>query len=202
MLKSKSKKNKFILNGKNGKSALRFLNDITDILDKYNIKYWLDYGTLIGIMREGRLLPWDDDIDISIFEEDSELMVNKVLPEIEKIFCCIQTRHVKEDLYPLKKGMISIFKVRNKKFKFFRGNVRLDIAVMYKYDENVYSVSFDKLHKIPQELIREFDIIEFNGKSYRVPEEYDAYLTYCYGDWKQVNKSYNSETDHTRSLVI
>lgn len=201
MSKFKSEKNKFILNGNNGKSALKFLNDITDILDKFNIKYWLDYGTLIGIMREERLLPWDDDIDISIFEEDCELMVNKVLPEIQKIFCCIQTRHLKEDLYPLKKDTINVFKVRNKKFKFFRGNVRLDIAVMYKHEENIYSVSFDKLHRLPQKLLREFDLIEFNGKSHRIPKEYDAYLTYCYGNWKTIDKSYNSDTDHTRTLV-
>ena len=30
----------------------------------------MDYGTLLGIYRDNSLLPWDSDIDISIFQSD------------------------------------------------------------------------------------------------------------------------------------
>ncbi|MEE9465867.1 MAG: LicD family protein, partial [Candidatus Neomarinimicrobiota bacterium] len=42
----------------------------TGILDRLRIPYGLDAGTLLGIIRENRLLPWDNDIDLYAFWED------------------------------------------------------------------------------------------------------------------------------------
>lgn len=54
------------LEGKNKVIAERMLKNIAAILDQCKIDYWLEGGTLLGIIRENRLLPWDNDIDISI----------------------------------------------------------------------------------------------------------------------------------------
>ena len=43
-----------------------------EILEKAQIKYWGAAGTLLGIMRHGGIIPWDDDIDIGIMEEDQK----------------------------------------------------------------------------------------------------------------------------------
>ncbi len=39
-----------------------------DILKKNNVDYWVCHGTLLGIIRDGQLLSWDNDIDIGILE--------------------------------------------------------------------------------------------------------------------------------------
>ena len=36
------------------------------LLKVRNINYWLDCGTLLGIIRDQKLLPWDKDLDISV----------------------------------------------------------------------------------------------------------------------------------------
>lgn len=46
------------------------LKTITDLLDKEGIIYWIDGGTILGSVRHGKLVPWDDDIDICILSDD------------------------------------------------------------------------------------------------------------------------------------
>jgi len=201
MAKFKAKKNKYILNGKNGKIALKLLNDITNILDEHKVKYWLDFGTLLGVVRENRILPWDDDIDISIFEEDEKVMLEKVLPAIKNAKYRAYTRRLKENVGPLKEGNIRSFKIRNNRFFFFRGYVKLDIFIMYKHQESLYWYELGEPHALPQNLVSEFKMIDFNGKKYRIPKDYDTYLTHHYGDWKTPNPDYNSSIDNGRTLA-
>jgi phosphorylcholine metabolism protein LicD len=47
-------------------------NKIHNILTENNIKYFIIAGTLLGTVREKEMIPWDDDIDIGIVEEDLE----------------------------------------------------------------------------------------------------------------------------------
>jgi hypothetical protein len=43
---------------------------VVKILNDNNINYWLCHGTLLGIIRENRLLPWDHDIDFAIWDDE------------------------------------------------------------------------------------------------------------------------------------
>lgn len=51
---------------------------VTDILDSNGVEYWLDYGTLLGAVRSGHAIPWDDDADISIYERDIEKVISLI----------------------------------------------------------------------------------------------------------------------------
>lgn len=52
-----------------------FLRRVTMILEQHEIPYWINFGTLLGAVRHGGFIPWDDDLDISILRSDRQRML-------------------------------------------------------------------------------------------------------------------------------
>ena len=52
--------------------ASHVLRETVKVLEKHNLKYIMFYGSLLGTVRHGGFIPWDDDLDIAMPRADFE----------------------------------------------------------------------------------------------------------------------------------
>lgn len=46
------------------------MEEFDRVCQKHNLTWFADYGTLLGAVRHQGFIPWDDDIDVSMFRDD------------------------------------------------------------------------------------------------------------------------------------
>jgi len=60
----------------------KLLSDIKNICNANNLKYWLDFGTLLGAIRHQGFIPYDSDIDICMLRND----YLKIIPLLKEFY--------------------------------------------------------------------------------------------------------------------
>ncbi|WP_395477415.1 LicD family protein [Rickettsia endosymbiont of Pantilius tunicatus] len=101
-------------------SLYQIMKDTHELLTKHNINYWIDGGTLLGAVRHQGIIPYDDDLDIGIIQED-EIRLQQIFPEFQKLGYSIS-----HDLaYKIcQKGCIDIFTFQKEQNKFIHANLK------------------------------------------------------------------------------
>ncbi|MBQ5399582.1 MAG: LicD family protein [Ruminococcus sp.] len=72
------------------KYLFNLLSEIDDICKKYDIEYFVDFGSTLGAIRHEGFIPWDDDIDINMTEENYYKWVESCKKELDpkkRVYC-------------------------------------------------------------------------------------------------------------------
>ena len=65
-------------------AELEILVEIDKICEKHKLRYFIDYGNLLGAIRHKGFIPWDDDIDIMMMRKDYEIFAEVANAELPK----------------------------------------------------------------------------------------------------------------------
>jgi len=63
---------------------IQLLKDVKEVLDRNNITFFPTGGTLLGFIREQRIMPWDADMDFGIWHTDYDKLFN-IRKEFEEL---------------------------------------------------------------------------------------------------------------------
>jgi len=161
--------------------AARALLDAKNSLDSHQIPFFLISGTLLGVIREDKLLEHDYDIDIGIDETVS----------YEKITSAFLSTGLFE---PEENNFQNYF------FSFTHLNgTKIDIFIHYKINEKYRHrtsyVAWDNTH---------FDLkpYTFLNQEFLIPKDPEKYLEENYGNWQTPVPNYNTLLDTPNLLQI
>lgn len=65
-------------------AEFKVLSEIDRICKKHKIQYFISAGTLLGAVREGNFIPWDDDLDVIMLRDDYQKFAQVAVEELPK----------------------------------------------------------------------------------------------------------------------
>lgn len=160
--------------------AEKALIDLNSALGKNNIEFFLISGTLLGVVRDAKLLEHDYDIDIGIDQRFSKDIIIKSIAESTSFY--------------LLENSNSDYLIC---FNHING-VKIDIFIHY-LEDNLYKHQSSNAIWInsPFSLKK----INFLENDFLIPKNENKYLIENYGDWKNPVYNYNSFID-TPNIII
>jgi len=188
------------------------MKKINSIFKKHNIRLWLNWGTLLGAVRDKKLI--DDDIDLSTIDlnhSSNKKDRDKILKALKKDYI-IEEHHlgfnVSKDKFRAGIGFYKIGKIPDKPNVLYQENIpvlyqnkffakKFYYGFMRNNPTNFKYLFFKMLggcyitHLVPSDMICPLKEITFYDNTFNIPYDSECYLEYLYGkDWRIPNPNF------------
>jgi len=189
------------------RKLVTFGQNITKILDEMGLDWWIDGGTLLGYERDGQILPWEHDFDISIAVPDNR-NPNDLMTCLEKTIkkklnvtitslqdagymCCLWM--------PDKRGF--------GKFEIARaiGYINVDLVLFFKKGDimnRLTEKSANKDGSYPTDFIYPLKKVRFAGGTFFVPNRGWEYTERNYPGFEKVDYLFVGEDVRRARQVV
>lgn len=181
------------------KNGLKTITEMGKVLEEAGCNYFVDFGTLLGIVREGQLISHDLDMDIGVILDQEQKMEN--IRELLETNGFIRTEYftyldkIVEESYVKNKVKIDIF------------YYELEDEQMYCYfsfrdESTVYQNDFEyTASKLYFSRVTEVEHLSTETFAVVIPKNSEKVLEEKYGkNWRVPDKNYSHEDD--KNLVL
>lgn len=154
------------------------LKDFDRVCGKYNLKYYLICGSLLGAVRHHDLIPWDDDVDVAMPRKDFDLLLKYAKAEwgensdIQFVNYNQMGNHTFLDymtriIYMKEEIPVGVFrKIRGKGREDIDNHMPMDIYVLDNASDNL------KKHKLQTQIIQGLYGLAMGHRAYINHQEY------------------------------
>jgi phosphorylcholine metabolism protein LicD len=164
-----------------GLPALKILQEGCQQLCDKQIHHWISSGTLIGLYRDKKLIPFDTDLDVNVLMDVKHPVTIKLkgFKPVRSMFyddLPMQTAYIKEKV---------IFDI----YYFYTG-IQRGKAINYN-DHGII--------KKPMKFIEKLSTLEHENVCYPIPNHVEQFLKWRYGNWKipRINKQpWQQDAEH------
>ncbi len=154
------------------------LTDFDRVCQKYGLHYYLICGSLLGAVRHGDLIPWDDDVDIAMPRKDFDILLKHVNEEwgADKDIMFLNYNqmgghafldYMTRIVYMKEEIPVNIFrKIKGKGRADIDNHLPMDIYVLDNASDN------ETFHNMQTQLIRGLYGLAMGHRAYINPEDY------------------------------
>ena len=180
--------------------GMSIISQICSEVNKKNADVFVDYGTLLGIVRDNKLLGWDHDVDFGVHITESFGWL-----EIESIMHKIGFSKVRQFVY---RGEITeqTYKSKDLFIDFFRHYENAGNSISFVYDKKSNKIyptenSWDVMEfRTPS--VETITTIKISDYTINIPCNYEEYLLSIYGDnWRTPDPNWKTGSGPATSFL-
>jgi lipopolysaccharide cholinephosphotransferase len=179
-----------VVDGRRQRTLRRVLADVCRVFAAHGIDYWCDFGTLLGIYRDGDIIRGDKDADLSIEATET--------PRIMALAGAL--RAMGYDLTDRGGRARKLLRIYDRRTRYY-----VDIYPYERIGANLRSVLASPAEDIPLALVARRASVPFLGTTIVVPEDVPAVLRHRYGSMfttpRRGDKGATRRYSRTRSVL-
>lgn len=143
----------------------RILKDVTGVLNRHQVSYWADFGTLLGLVREGDVILGDKDVDLCVLDVERPRVM-----AAQADFAALGYRLTGEG------------GAARKLMRVFDGRTPFYVDIYpFVHDGDTLKSPLDPREDAPTALVANRATAEFLGVAVSIPREAEGLLEYRYG---------------------
>lgn len=187
------------------RNLLTILTAIHELLEQEKVHHWLAFGTLLGAVRSHEFIPWDEDIDVGILEDDFSKVVS-LAPRIHELGFFTRTPIIVDRHHNLWVSLSKQFNLSKRStipinspvFLSEVNSLHVDLTVHGHDDKSVWDWEYPACTHSLESVLNPGTII-FEGRTYPCPANPEDVLKTYYGkDW-QTPKIKKWQGDHVQN---
>jgi len=172
---------------KDVRASQRMLEKTTSLLNRLDINYYVDSGTLLGIIRDKALIPTDHDIDIRILPNEApDTQIPNLVKGLWEIGYTLiqQNPGIPQQLLCSDRATLLDLKFTQCSRKF----------LWYAVESPPQEDNDWRVHVFPLRFFEKSAEVEFDGRKYPAPSPVKEYLIYHYGEsWEEFKTGENAK---------